>query len=509
MILKQDHIEEVVKGIKTDYNLDKFNQQYPLRILLLEDSHSDAELEAYHLGDLELPYTLKHVLAKEEFLNSLFDYKPHLIISDYQLPQYTGKEALVAVRKLCPYLPFVMCTGRVNEETAVECLKLGADDYVLKDDLNRLPSAVHAAFNSKKNRIQKDYFNEKLRKSEESLRAITKNSPSNIYTIDKDGTIIYSTNSRVETVVNVGTNIYDHCLPCNHEKIKDNILRSFKLKEDVEFEIEGSHSPPFYDWYLCKMGPILTNGEVESLVFIPHKITELRKAHTDLERLNERLNQLNNHLESVRDEEKKKLAMEIHDQLGQELTGNKLGLFWLKQNIENNSSLSKNELVDKLDDLIELSTVTINTTRRIAHELRPVVLDDIGLIAALEWHISNFNKFRDHIKCELIIDSDIQDFDHELSTAVYRIIQESLTNIDKHSKATECKVDLMCKKGLLSLAISDNGVGLDPKAALNSKSLGLFGIQERIKQWNGDFDLSSANNGTELLITINLSQDET
>lgn len=489
----------------TDFLNENINSSNPLRILLLEDSSSDAELVGYSLGDLQIPYSLEHVLDKEGFEEKLATRFPHLIISDYQLPQYTGKEALVFTRKICQYIPFVMCTGRINEETAVECLKLGADDYVLKDDLVRLPSAIKSAITLKTNKVQKDKLNQDLVKSEANLRAIINNSPSNIYTIDKKGVILYSTKSRLHSSVNEGTSIFDHTHPKNHDTIRKNISLSFRLKQDIEFEIEGTTELPFYDWYRCKMGPIIKDGKVDQLVFIPHLITDIRKANIELEYMNNRLNQLNNHLENVRDKEKKKIAMEIHDQLGQELTGSKLGLYWLKQNLEGDLNLKSSELNQKVDDLLELSTQVINTTRRIAHELRPVVLDDIGLLAALEWHIDDYNKFRE-TSCELELNCDVEEFDKEISTAVYRIVQESLTNIDKHAEASHASIKLNRCNDEVELIISDNGDGLDVEKALNSKSMGIFGMQERIKNWGGKFDLSSDSKGTEIRINIRLTK---
>jgi signal transduction histidine kinase len=198
--------------------------------------------------------------------------------------------------------------------------------------------------------------------------------------------------------------------------------------------------------------------------------------------------------------------MEIHDQLGQELIGSKLGLYWLKQNLKGDLEQKSDELNQKVDDLIELSTQVINTTRRIAYELRPVVLDDLGLLAALEWHIANYNKFRETI-CELKLNCDEEEFEKEISTAIYRIVQEALTNIDKHAKASHARIKLKRHQNKLELTISDNGNGLDVQKALNSKSMGIFGMQERIKNWDGDFVLSSSSEGTEMKISIKLTKE--
>ncbi|MGB1033305.1 MAG: sensor histidine kinase, partial [Flavobacteriales bacterium] len=237
-------------------------------------------------------------------------------------------------------------------------------------------------------------------------------------------------------------------------------------------------------------------------------LVEKEKAEKELKELNDRLSDLTRHLQNVRDEEKKKIAMEIHDQLGQELTGNKLGLYWIQQQIKQHgiAKVNEEEVQEKINYLLDLNTQTINTVRRIAHELRPVVLDDIGLLPALEWHVDNFNK-NETCKCDLILETENLIFDKELSTAIYRIAQEALTNINRHAQASKASLALYTDQEFLHLEIKDNGVGAIKDEAMKSRSMGLFGMRERLKAWDGDWDLQTApNQGTKICIKIKLKK---
>lgn len=491
--------------------LDEVNASLPksadeaLKILLLEDLDSDAQLIMLNLRKMERKISIKHASNEEEFKDFLDDFKPHAIISDYSLPQYTGMDALTFVRGKNSIIPFILCTGRINEETAVACIKAGADDYVLKDSMSRLVHALEVVLENKELIIEKIKDREQLQKSEENFRALAENAPDNIYKLGKDGIILY-VNRDIENIEldnMIGSSIYEYISDKNESALKSAITRAWIEKSKQTVEIEGSIENS--DWYYCRIGPVLKDGEVESLIFIPSNISDKKKAEIELNELNTRLQDLTQHLETIRDEEKKRIAMEIHDQLGQELTGNKLGLFWIQQHLKQNGIENADEgaIQEKITDLVELTTQTIKTVRRIAHELRPVVLDDIGLIPALEWHVENYNKNHE-TQVELDIETENLNFEKDLSTAIYRITQEALTNVNRHAKAENVKIDFFTTDQDLILEIKDDGIGIDIEKASKSKHLGLFGIRERIKNWNGEIDISgSQGKGTHIKIVFN------
>jgi two-component system sensor histidine kinase UhpB len=484
-----------------------------LKVLLLEDMFTDAELIKLELRQLDRDFDVLHVSNEEEFKKELDSFDPHLVISDYSLPQFTGMEALHYVRATRPYIPFIMCTGRVNEETAVECIKAGADDYVLKDSLGRLTSCITSAIDNKRNLLEKELATANLQKSEENFRALAENAPDNIYKISRDGTILYINRSEGDMAhgENVGASIFNYVNESDHDKLKLTIETAWTEMQSQTIELEGNPALDDISWYRCRIGPVLKDDQVESLVFIPSNITDKKLAETELKELNSRLQHLTRHLENIRDEEKQRISMEIHDQLGQELTGFKLGLFYIQQKAQQQESHTEEEkeILNKVAELIDLNTQTIQTVRRIAHELRPVVLDNMGLIPAVEWHVENFNKSHT-TQCHLSVDVGDEHFDNELSTAIYRITQETLTNIHRHAQADNAYINLHCVNHQLTLEIKDDGVGIDVEKAFKSKSLGLFGIRERIKNWNGDLDIQGEpGKGTTIRITIELEKLKT
>lgn len=479
-----------------------------LRILLLEDLKSDADVIALKLRKLKWPHEIKHVTNKSDYIAALNTYRPQVILSDYSLPQYTGMEALEYTRALDPFIPFIICTGSLNEEIAVACIKAGADDYVLKDSMGRLCSAIENAVAAKENIIAKERALHDLRKSEENFRAIAINAPDNIYKIDQQGNVLY-VNRNVDGIPQedvIGSSIFNYVNEEQHSFLRQTLHECFSQRMQHTIELEGAPSNDQQRWYLCRIGPVMQGDEVESLVFIASNITDRILADRETSELNRKLQTLARHLEKVREEEKEKIAIEIHDQLGQELTGTKLALFWIKQQLANDvTELDREALVQRVDHLLELTTTTIQTVRRIAHELRPVVLDNMGLVAALEWHVNNHNK-SGGVECSFHSDVDDLTFDKDFSSALFRITQEALTNINRHSGATKAWVDFLVEDEELLLQIRDNGKGMDVSKASTSNSLGLFGIRERIRGWSGLLEIDSQmGSGSKIRVKFDLN----
>jgi signal transduction histidine kinase len=306
----------------------------------------------------------------------------------------------------------------------------------------------------------------------------------------------------------LGTKITQYASEVNHPILMEAIEKTWQTKSNQTIEIDGEEADETSRWYYCRMGPVIEDGQVQYLILIPNDITEKKKAEIELKYLNERLHELTQHLETIRDEEKKRISMEIHDQLGQELTGQKLGLFWIQQHLKQNGQdgIDMEAVKEKLQSLVELVTQTIQTVRRIAHELRPVVLDNIGLIPALEWHVDNYNTSHE-TQAHLNISVGNVSFEKDLSTALYRITQETLTNINRHAQATNAFINFYKTDERLMLEVRDDGVGIDLEKAKKSKSLGLFGIRERIKKWDGHLEIKGVpEKGTSITISIDLEK---
>ncbi|HWA25826.1 MAG TPA: histidine kinase [Lacunisphaera sp.] len=353
-----------------------------LHILLLEDNVADAELVKYALGQSGLPHLLERVEGREDYLQSIEKNKPDLILSDYHLPGFDGLEALDLARSLVPDTPFIFVTGTLGEERAIETLKRGASDYVLKNSLPHLVPAVHRALRESESRAERRRAEERLRESHEQLRALS---------------------------------VY---------------------------------------------------------------------------------------LQYVREEERTRIAREVHDELGQALTGLKLDLAWLAGRLPR----SQRPLLEKIETMSGHVDETIQSVRRIATELRPGILDDLGLVAALEWQANEFQS-RTGIECH--VTSTLQDtmLDADLNTAFFRIFQETLTNIMRHAGATRVDVHSTQEGGALVLTVRDNGRGILPGEIKDRRSIGLVGMEERAALLGGEFAITGEpGRGTLVTVRIPLSR---
>ena len=230
-------------------------------------------------------------------------------------------------------------------------------------------------------------------------------------------------------------------------------------------------------------------------------ITERKRTEEELQRSHEALRELASHLETVRENERTHMAREIHDELGQQLTGLKMDISWLGKKIKSDDEA----INEKIKDTIELIDKTVITVRRIATQLRPSILDDLGLVAAMEWQSDEFGK-RSDISTVFISNVAHISIKPEIATGIFRIFQESLTNVLRHSKATRVKISFIAKEDLLTLVIEDNGVGFDEEAILNKKTLGLLGMKERALLIKGNYEIKgNIGKGASVIITVPLS----
>ena len=219
------------------------------------------------------------------------------------------------------------------------------------------------------------------------------------------------------------------------------------------------------------------------------------------QRLTEELMALIKKVAEDQDEEKRSLSRDIHDQLGQELTALKLGLYWVENQIRKlNPDAGQDGILEKIDQLIALNTSIIGEVRNIAHALRPVVLDQVGLSAGLETLVQDFNR-RETTFCGLNLQP-LPDLSEGLRTDIFRIVQEALTNISRHANANLAYVSLSVQSETIVLEIGDDGKGV-PKPESNTPvaGLGMVGMRERARNHGAKFNVSSKDQmGTSIVI---------
>ncbi|HLX11560.1 MAG TPA: response regulator [Bacteroidota bacterium] len=358
----------------------------PLRILLVEDNPSDAELIEFELRNAGLAFSSRIIDSENEFIEILSSFAPDLILSDFSLPQFTAFHALEHLKERRIDTPFILVTGSQSEEVAVECIRRGADDYILKQSLTRLPTAIESVLKKKAAERNRVSMEEELKNSNRQLRALSV------------------------------------------------------------------------------------------------------------------------HLQSVREDERTQIAREVHDELGQTLTGLRLDIAWLEKKIVGANFFNKEFMVEQIQSMSKLIDGAIQNVRKIATELRPRVLDDLGLIPTLEWQTSEFRQ-RTGIECIFRSNVDEISLDSDRATALFRILQESLTNVARHSNAKRVSVSLQHRRDSVILEIMDNGVGIQNTNPATVTSLGLLGMRERAEAFGGSFSVTGiAGKGTTVTVKLPISR---
>jgi signal transduction histidine kinase len=330
-----------------------------LRILFLEDSPDDMEFMLHELSEASVRC----------------EYKPNIILADYSLPMFTGMEAFRMLKRKGLNIPFILVTGALSEQLALECVKEGVDDFILKSSVKRLPTAVNNAISRKK-----------------------------------------------------------------AENEKERMAR-------------------------------------------------------ELERL-----------QVMREEERMNIARDLHDELGQVLTGLKIDITMLWKKIASGKAHDPDTINLEFLGVINLVSQVMQSVKRIYSGLRPEILDELGIVEAIRWQCQEFES-RTKIECQAHLDVEFLELDRNLSIALYRIVQEALTNIVKHAQATRVEVLLSMSEETLLLSVTDNGKGISLDSETHTGALGIIGLRERVRSLNGKFIITGKpGKGTRMLVTVPVKQ---
>jgi PAS domain S-box-containing protein len=228
-------------------------------------------------------------------------------------------------------------------------------------------------------------------------------------------------------------------------------------------------------------------------------VTRRKQAEDALRQSQRELREISARVLEAREEEKTRIARELHDELGQLLTALKMDLGWLRERLAADA-----ELTARATEMSQLLDRTVNSTRRISADLRPLMLDDLGLADAASWLVDDFAK-RSGVACRIEVAEELPDVSKAVATAVYRAIQESLTNIARHSGAKSAWVVLGIEDGAMHVEVEDDGRGIAPEDLAKARSLGLKGMRERIGFLGGSLEIARApRGGTRLRLRVPL-----
>ena len=296
----------------------------------------------------------------------------------------------------------------------------------------------------------------------------------------------------------IGSSLQDLVWPDDHARLNALLRRAAQRNCRGETRLRSKKGAPVP--VQLSLNPLRL--KTRAVCLIVSDLSEVKRAEQELRASSEQLRNLAARLLSVREQERTRIAREIHDELGQALTAVKMDLSWLAGRL----SPRNGPLLGRIRSTLQLADSTIQSVRRISTELRPSVLD-LGLAAALEWQAQEFQA-RTGIRCKLRLPAQGA-VAPNVSTALFRIFQETLTNIARHAGATRAEVALQKQPDALVLRVRDNGRGFDPANSSSSKSLGLLGMRERAAILGGWVDIFSApGKGTRVTAWIPLRSSE-
>ncbi len=282
--------------------------------------------------------------------------------------------------------------------------------------------------------------------------------------------------------------------------------------------VSPSLTAPHADLHVYASAPILARDERDLGDFVlyvkePRRLTDddvkvleraanLARIAIERRQLEDQLRELSAHVESIREDERTGIAREIHDELGQSLTALKMDIAWIGRRSSSEPGLARDALVEKLTAMSIMTDEIIGQVRRISSALRPGVLDDLGLEAAIEWQAAEFES-RTGTSCVVRCDEGEAPLLRDASTQLFRIFQEALTNVTRHANARHVEVRLETDRDWVTLEVRDDGKGIAPSVARGPKSLGLLGIRERARRMGGTVSVEPGTaSGTVLSLRV-------
>lgn len=348
-----------------------------------------------------------------------------------------------------------------------------------------------------------------LRESESRYRFLYEESPTISMIVDMNGKIKDINRALMKTLGYskedlIGRSVIRFILPEDRQKVIQNLRKDLKNKEthNNDLRVYDKHRVVHTILFSPGQSVIYEKDRLTGVLVTGIDLTERKRTAEELEDSREQLRNLARHLQFVREQERTSIARRIHDELGQVMTALKMDLSWIKKRLGGDAV----QIFDKLKSMSKIIDHAILTVQHISTELRPGLLDDLGLTAAIEWQTQEFQE-RTGIQSEVHFNPEEIVLDYDRSTEIFRIFQELLTNVARHSKATKVVVDLTVLDQVMKLVVKDNGIGIQNEKIIDPKSFGLVGIRERVYPWNGEVIIEGkSNQGTTALIKIPLDQ---
>jgi len=501
-------------------------------ILVVDDAPENLRL----LKDLltSQGYKVRPASSGEDALEAVDQRKPDLILLDIKMPGMDGFELCRQLKQDTRIVdvPILFISASLDIKDQVRCFQEGGLDFISKpirqeEVLARVET--HLELYKVKQNLEAlvDQRTEELRKSEALFRGVFENAGVGIVYLDADKKIAEANDFFLNLFAYDaeslrGSALTDLIYLDDREITIDYLERLMKMEiEAVQFEARFIPKGDGFRWGNFFIGSLhdenhCTTGFSIVLEDITtgKKLEEERdKSEKHLRESHMRLRELSSHLQHVREEEKKHIAREIHDEMGGTLTAIKLDAAWVKKKL----GKQPQELTEKVGNLVGTIDSVIATTRRIVTELRPTLIDDLGIWAAVEWQVKEFEQ-RTGIACVLknacdsclyLNSCENTLFTQQISITLYRILQEALTNIARYASASQVNVGCRTSNGTVTFTIKDNGIGFDKRLIEKPGAHGIRGMYERAESVGGHLLVESEkDNGTRIAISLPMNGKE-
>jgi len=480
------------------------------QVLLVEDNPGDAELiREYLLRPGAPPDHITHVETLADALVHLATGHVDTILLDLHLPDGVGVDCVVTLRRSAPHVPIIALTGLNDEELALRCIAAGAQDHLAKQDIHE--SSLQRAVGYAMARAQVMTERRRADALQERLAAIVEGSRDAIVSCSVDG-LITSWNRGAEQIFAytateaVGRPVRS-ILRLQSEAAAELMDRRFfqsrkgadaaGIEEVVRLRKDGRAVT------LSVATSVVRNaaGEVSVIAAIFRDITETRRRDDELRRhvaaqaeRDRRMRGLTARLNTLREEERTRISREVHDGLGQLLTGLKMDIRWMTRRLA--AGAPPSVFAERLLEVEQAVDQTIASVQRIANELRPSALDALGLAAAIRDEARRFEA-RCGVATSVAIESTAE-IDAGVATAMFRILQELMTNVARHADAKRLGIRLADADDAHVLQVEDDGVGIGTEHTGPATSLGLLGMAERSEAVGGSFLLQRRPQGGTL-----------
>jgi two-component system sensor histidine kinase UhpB len=468
-----------------------------LRILLASDSSADARLIQDEVSPSYSP-VIYRVSDRTAMACALADESWDVIIAKYDTPGLRALAVLELVQECGKPLPLIVISANPGEDHAIEAIRAGADDYVVRSNLSRLVPAIARGLREAAHRKNAHDAQEQLAEHQILMNGLVSNFPGVVFQLVGDASGTYQFSHVSDGSIEL--------LELPPDRLESEPRAFFDLLQEPDAQILAAHMKRSREamiavnwegrlkapvsgmvkWVNIRLRPRRMGQDKTAWQGFMANITRSKAHELELIASRKRLSELTSHLENAKEQERARIARELHDDIGGNLTAIKIDVLWLADRV----GASEPKVRAKLGALEALVDQTAAAITRIGHDLRPGILD-LGLVAAIEWQAADFSD-RTGVASAVTVKCDALALDPNTQMALFSIFRETLTNIAKHAQADHVRIGLECTNGEVELTVADNGKGLGPADRLKPMSFGLRGMEERAAQLGGTVSFTAA-----------------